>query len=110
MTLRRKLRAVVHADAQTMFARREHAEIGHVRRHQAVVRWKFTVVHPDRAAPVGALEKQSEMLSATRGGNVDIALIPRDTQIMFWRLGEKRHFHAAWSREMLAQIWPLKFP
>src|SRR5436305_2960431 len=110
MTLRRKLRAIVNADAQTMFARREHAEIGHVRRHQAVVRRKFTVVHPNRAAPMGALEKQGEMFSATRGGNLDIALIPRDTEIMLWRLGQKRHFHAARSREMLAQIRRLKFP
>ena len=45
----RQLQAIVYADAQAVFAWRQHAKVGDVRRDETVVGGKFLVVHPDLA-------------------------------------------------------------
>ena len=86
-----------------MLARRQHAEVGDVRRAEAVVRGKFLVVHPDGALPVRAFQKKREMAAQPVGGNFNVALIPRRAEIMLRRLGKKRHFHVARLGKMFAQ-------
>ncbi len=106
----RKLQPVVHADTQTMSARRKGAEIGDVRRDEAVVCGKFLFVNPDPALPVRAFQKQREMFSVPLARNFKITLIPREAEVMLRRLREKWHLDMTRLRKMLAQTRRLDFP
>src|ERR1019366_10695579 len=85
-------------------------EVGDVRRDKTIVRGIFLAVHPDRALPVCALQKQREVAALPAGWDFNVALIPRRAEIMLRRLGKKRHLHVAWLGEMVAQARGLNLP
>ena len=88
----RLLHAVVDANGQPVLARREDTQVAIVRRHQRAVGTHLLVVDVDRRHPARALQRQAHPFVAPCRGDVDVALIPRDAEVMLHRLRQVRHF------------------
>src|SRR5437016_5093663 len=73
--------AVIDADREAVFARRDRAEIELVGRDETVAGTDFRVVDPDGRLPVGALEEKREVPIRLARRNLEVALIPCGAEI-----------------------------
>src|SRR3954468_22674002 len=102
--------AIVDADGQAMFARRDQAEFRDMRCDQAAIRGEGFFVEPDGGFPMRTFEKKLNAASGPRVRDFDVALIESRAEVVTRRLGEKRHFNFSRLREMAAQPFGFLFP
>ncbi len=87
--------AVVDADRQPVPAGAEPAQVDIVRRDQRPVRTDRCAVDIDIGLPARAFQLQRNALAGPGGGDVDVALVPGDAQIMAHRLRQVGHLDVA---------------
>ena len=69
-----------------MLAWLNNTEVELVRRNQRVATSNLFLVQEDVGLPACALQREAEALAAPCRWDFDLALVPRDTEIMFHRL------------------------
>ena len=84
--------AIVDAYGEDMTARCHRAEIKNVWRYKTSVRTNLFIVEPDSCFPVRTFERQDNAAARPALLNKYLALIPRNAEVMAWRLGQERNF------------------
>ena len=89
---------VVDADAEAVFAGGEDAEFVFMRGDEGVVTTDFGGINEDGGFPAGAFKQEMVAHALGGWGDVEIALIPRDADVMLGWLGEVRNLDGCQER------------
>lgn len=101
---------VVEADRQSMVSGINHPESELMRSGQAPGGAGFAIIEPHARFPAGAFEEELNPPTFPVRRNLEVALIPRRTQVVPFRLGKEGDFDRAGLRELIAQFRGLQFP